>query len=113
MRKEQREYIIAQIVNAVHSRMANERKQRPVDYTAEEVVSYLSDKGIEVKDPYYAHRMIKMPVLQEHADNKEYLDTLNRKLNEEVNIMRTSLMLEKDPDAVSMLNAALERIKGV
>lgn len=112
MRKEQRDYIINKLRGAVRARMDKESKGRPVAYTKEEVVAYLADKGVEVTDAYYAMRYIKMPPLQAHADNRKYLDSLNSELMAEVVAMETALMLSKDPDAVAMLNAALERIKG-
>lgn len=93
--------------------MSKESKVRPVAYTKEEVVAYLADKGVEVTDAYYAMRYIKMPPSQAHTDNEKYLDTLHSELTAEVVAMETTLMLSKDPDAVAMLSAALERIKGV
>lgn len=112
MRKEQRDYIIRKLQTAVNNRMAKERKERPVQYTREEVAAYLAEKGVEVTDVQYAMRYIKMPPNPVHDENRNYLDSLNSALMGEVSDMETALMLSKDPDAVALLNAALERING-
>lgn len=112
MRKEQREYIINKLQSAVVTRINKERKDRPVSYSKEDVAAYLEGKGVELTDNYYS-KYVKMPPSQTHEDNQKYLDELSSRLYDEVDNMKTALMLQKDPDAIAMMNAALERIKGV
>ena len=111
MRKEQREYIINKLKAAVGARIIKERKDRLVAYSKEDVVAYLDGKGVELTDSYYT-KYVKMPPCQVHEDNKKYLDELSSRLYAEVDDMSTALMLQKDPDAMALLNAALERING-
>lgn len=112
MRKEQRDFILNKLRTAVAERLTKETKLRPVGYTADEVVALLEAKGFKVRDKYYALRCLDLPLTEEHTANAEYLSSLKKELNAEISAMETALMLNRDPDAVTLLEAALVRIRG-
>lgn len=113
MRKEQRDFILNKLNAAASARVTRESKLRPTGYTSDDVVALLEAKGFKVRDKYYALRALDLPPTEEHTANVEYMTSLKKELDAEVSNMETALMLNKDPDAVALLEAALERIKGV
>lgn len=113
MRKEQRDFIMRKLRTAASDRLTKEMKDRPTKYTMQEYVDYLESKGIKVRDSFSAMRGIELEPNPAHEENAAYCRALDAQLNKEVSDMEIALMLKEDSDAVAMLAAALERIKGV